>query len=101
MTPAETWMAIEAAIWQDERQGRRDAILAWRTAALNRMKRMPSLKNYLAQNTPQQVKVLRGDELEQRQAEFRHMSTAVQEAAPALHARLAALQKRNANRKKK
>lgn len=100
MTPVETWMAIEAAIWQDEHRQRLDAILAWRTAALTRMKHMPSFNNYLARNTPRQVHVLRGEELDQRQAEFRDMSTAVQEAAPALQERLAVLQKRNAHRKK-
>lgn len=77
MTPVETWMAIEAFIWQDDRRQQHEAIVAWRTAALMRSKRMPSLKSYLSQSSGPDVKPLRGEALAQKQAEFREMSAAV------------------------
>lgn len=71
LTPRETFMAIDAAIWRDEVQQRRNLTLAWQTAALTRAKRMPSLKQLL--NT-KPAKVLHGEELEKRRQEFREMT---------------------------
>jgi len=71
MTPRETYMAIEAAIWRDEQRQKHDVVLAWRTAALMRAKRMPSLKQLL--NT-KPARPLRGKELEKRRQEFKEMT---------------------------
>jgi len=75
MTPVETYMAIEAAIWRDERRQKQDTALAWRMAALMRSKHLPSLKNLLS--TASAARPLSGDELERRRGEFREMSAAV------------------------
>jgi hypothetical protein len=76
MTPVETYMAIEAAIWRDERRQKQDTALAWRMAALMRSKRLPSLKNLLSTARPE-ARPLSGEELERRREEFREMSAAV------------------------
>lgn len=72
-TPRETCAAIEAAMWRDERRQKQDVALAWRTAALSRQKRLPSLKHLLAAKP---AKRLQGKELKKRHAEFREMSQA-------------------------
>lgn len=64
-------MAIEASIWREEIQQKRDLVLAWQTAALTRAKRMPSLKQLL--NT-KPAKPLHGEELEKRRKEFKEMT---------------------------
>jgi hypothetical protein len=64
-------MAIDAAIWRDEVQQRRNLTLAWQTAALTRAKRMPSLKQLL--NT-KPARPLHGEELEKRRQEFKEMT---------------------------
>lgn len=71
LTPRETFMAIDAAIWRDEVQQRRNLTLAWQTAALTRAKRMPSLKQLL--NT-KPARPLHGEELEKRRQEFKEMT---------------------------
>ena len=71
MTPAETFMMIDAIIWRDEVQQKRDLTLAWQTAALTRAKRMPSLKQLL--NT-KPARPLHGAELEKRRREFKEMT---------------------------
>jgi hypothetical protein len=66
MTPRETFAAIEAANWRAERTHRRDAWLAWHTAALTRARRLPSLQRLIK---PRDAKPLVGDELERRRSE--------------------------------
>lgn len=72
LTPREVYMAIEAAQWRDERRQKQDIALAWRTAALTRVKRMPSLRSLLTSDKP--AKKLQGEELRRRREEFRQMS---------------------------
>jgi len=64
-------MMIDASIWREEIQQKRDLVLAWQTAALTRAKRMPSLKQLL--NT-KPARPLVGQELEKRRKEFRDMT---------------------------
>ena len=71
LTPRETYMMIDASIWREEVQQKRDLVLAWQTAALTRAKRMPSLKQLL--NT-KPARPLVGEELEKRREEFRQMT---------------------------
>lgn len=71
LTPRETFMEIDASIWREEIQQKRDLVLAWQTAALTRAKRMPSLKQLL--NT-KQARPLVGQELEKRRKEFKEMT---------------------------
>jgi soluble lytic murein transglycosylase-like protein len=72
MTPRETMMAIEAAIWRDERAQKQALSAAWHTAALARVKRLPALAQLFA--AP--ARKLRGRELEKRRREFAEMSAA-------------------------
>lgn len=72
-TPRETCLAIEAAMWRDERRQRQDVALAWRTAALLRAKRLPSLKHLLSSGP---ARPLAGEELTRRRREFREMRQA-------------------------
>jgi len=72
LTPWETFMMIDASIWREEIQQKRDLVLAWQTAALTRAKRMPSLKQLL--NT-KPARPLVGQELEKRRKEFRDMTS--------------------------
>jgi hypothetical protein len=74
MTPREAIMAIEAAIWRDERRQELDIVQSWSTATLIRAKRIPSLKQLL--NT-KPAKPLHGKELEKRQREFKDMTANV------------------------
>lgn len=71
MTPREALMAIEAAIWRDDRRQELDIVQAWSTAMLIRAKRIPSLKQLL--NT-KPAKPLHGKELEKRRREFKEMT---------------------------
>jgi hypothetical protein len=75
LTPRETLLAIEAAIWRDERQQEQDIALAWRTAALTRTKKLPTLRSLLASSKP--PKKLSGTELEKRRDEFKKMTQAL------------------------
>lgn len=63
-------MAIEAAMWRDDRRQRQEVALAWRIAALQRAKRLPSLKQLLSSGP---AKPLRGKELKRRRQEFKDM----------------------------
>lgn len=74
MTPRETTMAIEAAIWRDERAQKQALSLAWHTAALGRQKRMPGLKQLLVKVFP--PKVTRQEEARRKQ-DFEEMTAAV------------------------
>jgi hypothetical protein len=71
LTPRETFMAIDASLWREEIQQKRDLTLAWQTAALTRAKRLPSLKQLL--NT-KPARPLHGAELEKRRQEFKEMT---------------------------
>jgi hypothetical protein len=64
-------MAIEASIWRDEIQQKRNLTLAWQTAALTRAKRLPSLKQLL---NIKPARPLHGEELEKRRQEFKEMT---------------------------
>ena len=64
-------MVIAANLWRDEIKQKQDVALAWRTAALTRAKRLPSLKQLL--NT-KPAKALYGAELEKRRQEFKDMT---------------------------
>jgi hypothetical protein len=70
MTPRETYALIDAASWQIEQDHKRDAWLAWHTAALMRKKRMPKLKELQGGG---KTKVLEGEELQRRRSEKREM----------------------------
>lgn len=67
-------MAIEAAIWRDERAQKQALSMAWHTAALQRQKRVPGLKQLLAQAFP--PKITR-QENEKRRRDFEEMTAAV------------------------
>jgi hypothetical protein len=84
LTPRETYMLIDAHLWRDERKQRQDVALAWRTAALVRAKRMPSLKQLLSTGP---AKPLKGKALEKRRQEYREMSTAAGEILQKLNQR--------------
>lgn len=71
MTPRETFMAIDAAVWREEQQQKREIALAWRTAMLSRAKRIPSLKMLLATKP---AKPLEGEELARRRREHAEMT---------------------------
>lgn len=47
MTPREVLLQVEAAAWQAEQEQRRMLSMAWHMAALQRAKRLPSLKQLL------------------------------------------------------
>lgn len=71
MTPRETYLAIDAEIWRDERRQHREVSLAWHTAALMRMKRIPSLKQLLSTKP---AKPVQGEDLEKHRQEFKEMT---------------------------
>lgn len=72
MTPHETYMAIEAAIWRNEQSQNESIALAWRMAMLSRAQKMPSLKSLLSSSKP--AKPLTGSELATRKKEFSDMA---------------------------
>lgn len=78
MTPSETAMAIEAAIWSDRRQREQALSVAWHMAAFSRAKRLPSLKRVMA-STKATVKArpLKGVELKERRREYRELTAEV------------------------
>ena len=66
LTPRELHLVMEARVWQME-QARKQAVqTAWLTAALERSKRMPSLRRMLGND---KARPLHGAELERRRAE--------------------------------
>lgn len=70
LTPRETYATIEAWLWRSEQHQRQQIALAWRTAALTRAKKLPTLAELL--NKP--AKALVGAELTKRRAEWRSMT---------------------------
>lgn len=71
MTPAETFLTIEAYLWQMERHRRDEVTIAWLTAKLMRAKRLPPLARLL---TAKKAKPLQGEELDKRRREFKDMT---------------------------
>ena len=72
MTPRETTLAIEGAVWRYEREHQQVAWLAWHVAALGRAKRLPSLRRLL--RMPAATKLV-GEEAEKRAREHAEMVT--------------------------
>lgn len=72
-------MAIEAAVWRDERAQKQGLTLAWATAALSRAKRLPPL----ARLTAKPARKLQGRELEERRREFAEMRAALARSSAA------------------
>ncbi len=70
MTPVETYMTIDAAIWKIEREQRLAAWEVWHTAALMRAKKMPALQALMKQP---EAKPLNEDEALKRRDEFDSM----------------------------
>jgi len=67
LTPRETFMVLAAAGRRFEREHRRDAWIAWHTAALGRVKKLPSLQRLMPTKP---ARSLHGAELQKRQREF-------------------------------
>jgi hypothetical protein len=67
LTPRETFMVLAAAGRRFEREHRRDAWIAWHTAALGRVKKLPSLQRLMPVKP---ARTLHGAELAKRRAEF-------------------------------
>ena len=74
MTPRETLRAMDAEIWRAEREARRDITLAWHIAALNRTRRLPSLRQLLHKG---ETKTLTGEERERRRREHEEMMASI------------------------
>lgn len=73
MTPVETFATIEAVLWREEANQRREITQAWLTAALGRAKRLPKLERLLVKKP----KRLTGVELERRKKEFDDMANSL------------------------
>ncbi len=71
LTPRETTMAIEAAQWRMDLAHRARMSLAWHTAALTRVKKLPPLARLIE---PPAAKSLTPEERTVRQGEFAEMS---------------------------
>lgn len=67
MTPRETLIAMEAAVWRAEQAQAGQMAQAWHMAALTRQKRMPGLATLLARLKPSKAKKTPIDE---RRREF-------------------------------
>lgn len=70
MTPRETAMMCDAATWRMERERWRDGALAWHVAALQRRKRLPSLRAILREPAGQH---LGPEEMERRRREHEEL----------------------------
>lgn len=71
MTPRETVVAFDAAAWRAEKEQRRTLSLAWHVAALQRVKRLPSLAQLLRPRQP-----AREVPIEERRREFVELKAA-------------------------
>ena len=67
MTPCETLMAMEAAVWRAEQAQAGELAQAWHVAAFSRQKRLPGLATLLARLKPSKAKKTPIDE---RREEF-------------------------------
>ena len=72
MTPRETYGLIQADTWRRDQAQRGRAWLAWHIAALQRVKRFPSLARLMGHRP----KALSPDEMAKRRAEFQEMTAA-------------------------
>lgn len=70
LTPAETFVVLEAWGWRVEQEQKGRAWLAWHIAALQRMKRLPPLSRLVGRAKP---KVLTGEEKERVKREHAEM----------------------------
>ena len=70
MTPREVHALIEADNWRRDQAQRGRAWLAWHIAALQRVKRFPSLARLMGHRP----KALSPDEMAKRRAEFQEMT---------------------------
>ena len=70
MTPAETYLAIDAGIWRAEHDQRLAAWTVWHCAALMRAKRLPAMQALMKQPD---AKPLDENEAQQRRDEFDSM----------------------------
>jgi len=76
MTPREVYAAIDAATWRMKQKHWENAWLAWHTAALERSKRMPSLKDLI---DPPATKALTPEEAAQHKKDFEQMKKGLPE----------------------
>ena len=67
LTPRETLIAMEAAVWRAEQAQAGQLAQAWHVAALLRNKQLPSLRTLLARLKPSKAKKL---PIEERRREF-------------------------------
>jgi hypothetical protein len=74
MTPRETFEVIDAANWRSDVDRKRDAWIAWHTAALSRAKRLPPLRRLISAGPAKQ---LVGKELERRRREHREITESI------------------------
>jgi len=74
MTPREVYATIDAVNWQNENRREARAWLAWWTAAMPRMKHMPTLKELI---NPPQTKELSPKEAKARKKEHEAMIKAL------------------------
>ncbi|MDZ4346866.1 MAG: hypothetical protein U1E51_31015 [Candidatus Binatia bacterium] len=68
-------MVFQAAKWKRETDQRRDIELAWRTAALTRMKRMPSLKELF---DPPRTRALSEQEAREKKRELEELKAIIE-----------------------
>ena len=68
LTPRETLVAMEAAVWRGKQTQVRELSLAWHIAALTRNKRMPGLRKLLAPLLP--ASKAKKQPIEKRREEF-------------------------------
>jgi hypothetical protein len=71
MTPRETVLVIQAKNRATVRKYDRELYLIWHLAALERQKKLPTLKQFLAGGD--KPRVLKGKELEERRKDFEKM----------------------------
>jgi len=79
MTPRETALAFEAAMWRYDRERQQAAWLVWHIAALGRAKRLPSLRRLMRMPA---AKELNGDEAAKRAHEHAEMVKRMGENKP-------------------
>jgi len=72
LTPRETLVAMEAAVWRANQAQVRDASLAWHIAALTRCKKLPGLRKLLAPLLPSTAKK---QPIEKRRDEFNELKS--------------------------
>lgn len=91
LTPRETYQTIEAYVWRDRQNQKKQIAQAWRIAALTRARKLPNLKTVLASGP---ARPLVGRERVQRREEFQEMTANVDLKALAERMRKMAERKR-------